>query len=241
VSGESSFGVKHPQERVRGWFVTGTDTEVGKTTIAAAILRTLARAGYACVGMKPVASGCVDGTDGLRSADAEILQAYSSVKADYRDVNPYAFAPAVAPHLAARAAGAEIALATICRHFDHLGSVADCVVVEGVGGWQVPLTADSTVADLARMLGLPVIVVVGMRLGCLNHALLTIEAISDAGLAIAGWIANRIDPTMALFQENVESLCTRIRAPLLGVVPHLLSGDPAAAAAAWLDLSPLLA
>lgn len=229
---------RHPKVRGGAWFVTGTDTGVGKTLVSASLLWALAKTGRRCVGMKPVASGCRTTAAGMRCSDAEILLAHSSVSVSYADVNPYRYEPAVAPHLAARAAGQTIELDIIRMHFERLCATADWLVVEGVGGWLVPLNGRSTVADLARLLGLPVLLVVGMRLGCLNHALITAAAIEHAGLELAGWVTNHIDPTMELLDENVEALKVRIGAPLLGVVPHLAEVTPAAAAIS-LDLAQL--
>lgn len=226
---------QHPAVRGGAWFVTGTDTEVGKTLVSASLLWALAQTGRRCVGMKPVASGCRATAAGMRCNDAEILLAHSSVSASYADINPYSYEAAVAPHLAARAAGQLIELDVIRAHFERLCAVADWLVVEGIGGWLVPLNDDNTVADLARLLGLPVLLVVGMRLGCLNHALMTAAAIEHAGLELAGWAANRIDPTMEFLEENVATLNMRIKAPLLGVIPHLADATPRAAAAS-LDL-----
>ncbi len=206
----------------KGWFVTGTDTEVGKTLIAASLLHALKARGYRCVGMKPVASGCIPAAPGRhRSQDAETLLAHSSVPAEYADVNPYSFVPPVAPHLAAAAAGQAISLEKIHTHYLRLGAAAEWIIVEGVGGWFVPLSDETTVADLAWALRLPVLLVVGMRLGCLNHALLTIDAITRRGLRCAGWVANQVDRDMALVEENVDALTRRLPTPLLGVVPYL--------------------
>jgi dethiobiotin synthetase len=203
-----------------GWFVTGTDTGVGKTRVAGLLLKAMARAGLRAVGMKPVASGCRATDAGLRSEDAEALLAASGVAADYADVNPYALAPACAPHLAARESGVEIRLDTILDHFHRLQQQVPWVVAEGVGGWMVPLGARLTLADVARALQLPVILVVGLRLGCLNHALLTVAAIQRQAVPLAGWVANQIDPVMARVQENVDTLKNRIEAPLLAAFPH---------------------
>lgn len=222
---------RYPPVHGGAWFVTGTDTEVGKTLVSAGLLWALAQRGCGCVGMKPVASGCRATAAGMRCSDAEILLAHSSVSASYADVNPYGYEPAVAPHLAARAAGQRIELDVIRVHFERLRATADWLVVEGVGGWLVPLNDDSTVADLARLLSLPVLLVVGMRLGCLNHALMTAAAIERAGLEFAGWVANQIDPGMALFRENVATLEAHINAPLVGVIPHLAEVTPAVVAA----------
>jgi len=203
----------------RGWFITGTDTGVGKTLVATGLLNSFARLDDRAIGMKPVASGCQATPAGLRHDDAVALLNASSVQAEYPEVNPYAFAPAVAPHLAAQAAGVEISLEKIRACFTRLCALADIVVVEGIGGWRVPLGRDITTVDLALSLNLPVILVVGMRLGCLNHALLTAESIRHSGLKPAGWVANQIDPAMERLQENIAALQERIPAPLLGVIP----------------------
>ncbi|MHB8622255.1 MAG: dethiobiotin synthase [Sulfuricaulis sp.] len=203
-----------------GWLITGTDTGVGKTRIAQLLLDALARVRQRAVGMKPVASGCHVTESGLRSADAEALLTASGVAADYADVNPYALAPACAPHIAAREAGVEIRLDAILDHFHRLQQQAPWVVVEGVGGWLVPLGAHLTLADVARALQLPVILVVGLRLGCLNHALLTAAAIQRQAVPFAGWIANQIDPEMVRVHENIDALKERIDAPWLATFSY---------------------
>lgn len=202
----------------KGIFVTGTDTGVGKTLISCALLHAYAVAGSSTVGMKPVAAGCVPGQGGLHCEDVESLQRASSVRAPRELVNPYAFAPAVAPHIAATEAGVPIDLKHIRHAYLALAELADKVVVEGVGGFRVPLDEASDTADLAQLLDLPVVLVVGMRLGCLSHAMLTVEAIATRGLTLAGWVANRIEPEMERFDANLEALRQRIVAPLLGVV-----------------------
>ena len=199
------------------WFITGTDTEIGKTFVACALLHAFRRAGQRAVAMKPVAAGldahgCND--------DVERLLAASSIAAPREWVNPYAFRAAIAPHIAAAEEGREIELSRISDAFAKLQGVADAVLVEGVGGFCVPLGADCDTSDLARLLGLPVILVVGMRLGCINHALLTQQAIAGAGLRLAGWVANHLDPAMARFSENLAALQARLAAPLLGIVAH---------------------
>ncbi len=216
-----------------GWFITGTDTGVGKTVAAQALLARLARAGFRAAGMKPVASGCRQTPQGLRNEDAERLLDASSVPLSYEEVNPYAFAPPVAPHLAASADGVEIRLENILELFYQLRARADCVVVEGAGGWYVPLGSALTMADLARALGLPVILVVGLRLGCLNHALLTAQAVRASGCTLAGWVANHLDPEMALARENIETLRTRLDAPLIAEFPHQQLGQAAPLAEAF--------
>jgi dethiobiotin synthetase len=198
------------------WFVTGTDTEVGKTFASCALLHALSAQGVRAVGMKPVAAGT--GADG-RNDDVEALIAASGVKAPRDLVNPYLFAPAIAPHIAAAESGRDIELATIVDAYTRLDALADALIVEGVGGFCVPLGPTLDSADLAQTLGLPVILVVGMRLGCINHALLTCQAIAARGLTLAGWIANSIDPAMHRFAENLAALDARIDAPRLGVIP----------------------
>jgi dethiobiotin synthetase len=210
-----------------GWFVTGTDTGVGKTRVAAALIAALCTRGERVAPMKPVASGCVPTKAGLRSEDAlDLLAACARYDYDYTNVNPYAFAPPVAPHLAALQARVDIRLDEILQRYARLRELASCVVVEGVGGWCVPLSATSTTVDLARALALPVILVVGVRLGCINHALLTQESIRHAGLPLAGWVANRIDADIERFDDLIDALRQRISAPLIGVMPH---GDKDAA------------
>lgn len=200
----------------RGWFITGTDTGVGKTHVACGLLRVLAAEGARAAGFKPVATGCVGPAGALRNDDALALMAAGEVAAAYEAINPYAFAPPIAPHLAARAAGVAIRPEPILRAFAALTEQAEVVVVEGAGGWRVPLGDDWDMADLARQLGLPVVLVVGMRLGCLNHALLSAEAIGDL---LCGWVANEIDDGMDAMEGNLASLRQRLPVPCLGVVP----------------------
>lgn len=210
----------------RGIFVTGTDTGVGKTLVSCALLHAYAAAGRIAVGMKPVAAGCEETQEGLCCEDVTLLRQASSVQAPLELVNPYAFLPPVSPHIAAGEAGQVIDLEHIRRAYDALAGIADQVVVEGVGGFRVPLGKHADTADLARLLSLPVVLVVGMRLGCLNHALLAAESILSRGLRLAGWVANRIDPGMARVEANLESLQQRLDAPLLGVVAHVPQPDP---------------
>ncbi len=202
------------------FFITGTDTGVGKTLISCALLHAFAQRGKSVLGMKPVAAGCVSSAQGMLCEDVEALRAASSVEAAREWINPYALPAAVAPHLAAQQAHIQIEMAPILNAFRQLQTLADLVIVEGVGGWMVPFNATQTSADLAQQLDLPVIMVVGMRLGCLNHALLTAQAIQAQGLQLQGWVANRIDPAMPLFDENVQTLQACLAAPLLGVIPH---------------------
>lgn len=205
---------------MRGFFVTGTDTGIGKTRVSAGLLKALSQAGHKTVGMKPVASGADMTPDGLRNDDALELQKAASLKRDYALVNPYCFAPAIAPHIAALDAQVEISLDAIRSAHAELCQGADAVVVEGVGGWQVPLSASLEVPDLAREFGLPVVLVVGLRLGCLNHAQLTARAIRADGLELAGWVANAIDPAFQRPEANLATLAAELQAPLLGQLPH---------------------
>ena len=207
------------------WFVAGTDTEIGKTFVACALLHALRNQGYSAIGMKPVAAG----TDAHgRNDDVEALLTASSVKAPRELVNPYLFAPAIAPHIAAVEENRPIDLERIAQSFAALRPLADAIIVEGVGGFCVPLGPQVDAADLAQRLALPVILVVGMRLGCINHALLSAQAIAARGLPLAGWVANRIDPQMARFDANLASLEARLAAPLLGVVPAHSTPEQAA-------------
>jgi len=199
-----------------GFFVAGTDTGVGKTTFAAALLGRFRALGLRVAGMKPVAAG----TEAGRNQDVEALIAASSPGLDRALACPYLFEPPVAPHLAAAEAGVQIDLDRIEKSFRRLSGENEIVVVEGVGGFRVPLNGREDAADLAQRLALPVILVVGMRLGCLNHALLTQEAIRARGLPLAGWVASRIDPHMARAEENIGALRERLRAPLIAEVPY---------------------
>jgi dethiobiotin synthetase len=217
----------------QGFFVTGTDTGVGKTLVACALLRAFASAGKSTIGMKPVAAG----SDGGRWADVDALVGASTVSAPGSLVNPYAFGPAIAPHIAAELAGARIEIETIARAYEDLCRRAEIVVVEGVGGFLVPLNERDSSADLARRLALPVVLVVGMRLGCLNHALLTRAQIAACGLRCAGWVANCIVPDMPRLGENMRALDQRLDCPLIGTAPFELNPTPAAVAARlYLDL-----
>lgn len=198
-----------------GYFVTGTDTGVGKTLVSCALLHAFALAGKTAIGMKPIAAGCEAG----KWLDVEQLIAASAVSSAREWINPYALVPPIAPHIAAKQAGVTIDLVVIQQAFYALQKTADRVIVEGAGGFLVPLGDRYDTRDLACALGLPVVLVVGLRLGCLNHALLTAQAIQASGLPLAGWVANQIDPAMASLAENIDTLQQRLAAPLLGVLP----------------------
>jgi dethiobiotin synthetase len=220
------------QSRVtnRSLFVTGTDTGVGKTLVACALLRAFVLSGLRAVGMKPVATGGQADANDRGNEDVVALIAASNVLAPIDLINPYCFKPAIAPHIAAQHAGIPISLTKIGDCYRSLEKLADRVVVEGAGGLLVPLGPRDDWSDLVRLLGLSVVLVVGMRLGCLNHALLTAEAIRSRGLPFAGWVANRIDSAMPLFEDNLETLRQRMPAPLLAIMPF--APDEARACAA---------
>ncbi len=223
------------------YFVTGTDTDVGKTLIASALLTAASAAGVSTLGLKPVAAGCHDTPDGLRNDDALALMAASSVTPlHYQEVNPVALPAACSPHIAAREAGRRLTIAQIagyCR--GSMTRRAGLTLVEGAGGWRVPLSDRELLSSLPRELQLPVILVVGVRLGCINVALLTAEAVLRDGLVLAGWVANVLDPDMAFLDDNLATLARLLPAPCLGRVPWL-PGQTAADVAAHLDVQPLL-
>ncbi len=206
----------------KGFFITGTDTDVGKTFITQKILQQLSAQSISCVAMKPVASGAVATADGLRNDDALILQQESTVTAPYELINPYCFEPAIAPHLAARMSGVTIQSSVILDAFHELTGLAEVVIVEGVGGWQVPLNtqADSilSVASLAELINLPIILVVGLRLGCINHALLSTNSICNSQCSMAGWIANNIDDQFLSANDCIDTLQNQISTPLIANV-----------------------
>jgi len=205
----------------QGYFITGTDTGVGKTTVSCALLHAFAAQGNKVAGMKPIAAGSENG----KWLDVEQLLAASNINVTRQHINPYAFDSPVSPHLAAQQAGVEIDLTVIHQAYQKLSSKADIVIVEGAGGVLVPVNQRQTGADLAKLLNLPVILVAGMRLGCLNHALLTAQAIRAAGLTLAGWVANCIDPQMLFLAENIATLEQRLGCSLIGVVPFDMKMD----------------
>lgn len=211
---------------MNGFFITGTDTGVGKTLVSAGLIHKLVASGWRVAGMKPVATGCKWKGGVLRSEDADLLIAEANVKAPYDWVNPYAYEPPIAPNIAAKQLRSYISLAHIADCKARLLQMADMVVVEGVGGFRVPLNDDQDAAHMALMLGLPVILVVGLRLGCLNHALMSAEAIQMRGLKLSGWVGNRIDPGMTHMEPNLDTLRRRLTVPCLGVVPLVVPALP---------------
>ena len=226
----------------KSFFVTGTDTDAGKTVACCALLRAAAAAGLSAIGMKPLAAGGAQTPDGLRNDDALQLQAASTLTLSYDEVNPVCLPEPASPHIAAELAQRKIRVERLAG-FCHgvLSLRANLTLLEGAGGWRVPINEREFMSDLAKQLQLPVIVVVGMRLGCLNHALLTGEAITRDGLRLAGWIANRVDPQMAHYERNRDTLLEWFPVPLLGEIPYLdKSGLNAAAAAGAMRLDQLM-
>ncbi|EHJ93685.1 dethiobiotin synthase [Vreelandella boliviensis] len=226
------------------WFVTGTDTDAGKTLVTSGLLHAAQQQPLSTLGLKPIASGSQATPDGLRNSDALALQAQTVPSVDYTTVNPIAFAPAIAPHLASLEAGQSLEVGAITDILRETLSQTprDFTLIEGAGGWRVPLNDHEDFADLAIALELPVILVVGLKLGCLNHARLTAEAIRADGLVLAGWAGSVVDPDFAAdtarFEANIAHLNTKLAAPCLGIIPHL-DTPSAATAAPYLSLEPL--
>ena len=221
--------------KARGVFIAGTDTGIGKTFAACSLLHALRAAGLTATGMKPVASGCTETPDGLRNDDALALIAASEPKPErYEHCNPFAFKEPVSPHIAAAEMDQEVTLPPIEDAYDHLALMhGNAIVVEGVGGWLAPISDALRANAIPLTLQLPVILVVGLKLGCLNHAQLTARAIRTVGCVLMGWIGNRIDPDMLAPKENLVMLNRSLAAPCLGVIPH--GGTPMSAAASLRD------
>ena len=227
------------------FFIAGTDTDAGKTTVACALLAKARNQGLSTAAVKPVAAGCIETKEGLRNNDAEQLLAQCTMPLYYEQVNPVAFLAPIAPHIAAQQQGQRLQVDRLAGFTSGvLMQGANLTLVEGAGGWRVPVNEREALADLAIALGIPVVLVVGMRLGCINHTLLTVEAITRDGLTLAGWVANCIDPQMAELDANIMTLQHRIQAPMLGVVPNLANIEKASARMAacqtYLDLEMLL-
>jgi dethiobiotin synthetase len=209
-----------------GLFITGTDTGVGKTLVSVSFVKALVRHGLRVAVMKPIASGCERSSAGLRNADALALAEASNVAVPYRSINPYCFEPAISPHIAAEEAKIDVNIGLIKSRFAALVTGADFVVVEGAGGWYAPISKAKSMADLPKSLGIPALLVVGMRLGCLNHALLTRQAIEASGVQLAGWVANSIDPQLERAAQNLSSLERMLGSEPLAVFPFVADGQP---------------
>lgn len=206
----------------RTFFVTGTDTNVGKTVVSAGLLAAAHQRGLSTLALKPVAAGCEQTAAGLRNSDALLLQQAASIKLSYEQINPVAFAEPIAPHIAAQQEGRRLEadrIAAMCR--GAMMQPADFMLIEGAGGWRVPLNNRQTLADVAKLLRTPVILVVGMKLGCINHTLLTVEAIVKDGLKLAGWVANQTEPKMSYYSDNIATLKSMLSAPLLAEIPYI--------------------
>lgn len=206
---------------IKRWFITGTDTDVGKTVASCALLQAAALEGYRTAGYKPVASGSQMTADGLRNSDALALQANSTQALSYAQVNPLTLREATSPHIASVSEGQDIHLPVLSEGLRQLEQSADWILVEGAGGWFTPLSAQATFADWVQQEQLPVIMIVGVKLGCINHALLTALAVQQAGLPLVGWVANEVIPAGRRQAEYLATLTRMISAPLLGVIPHL--------------------
>lgn len=210
----------------QGFFITGTDTGIGKTWSTVALMQYFKNQGKTVIAMKPVASGCEEFAGQLRNEDALLLQQHASIALPYQDINPYAFALAVSPHIAAEQVNVDIEIENIVNKYQQVERRADVVLVEGVGGWLVPLNARQNVSDLARELDLPVIVVVGMRLGCINQAKLTFAALQVSGVNCCGWIASCVEQDMLMLDENIQTLQQSTELPLLAVLPFMKKLNP---------------
>jgi len=209
----------------KGFFITGTDTGIGKTFVSCALLQAFAGKGEGVGVMKPIAAGCEKTPDGWQNDDALQLMQHTNIELSYELVNPVALPPPIAPHIAIEQAGESVTIAQLIKHFEQIKDRADYFIVEGAGGWLVPLNEHESMADIPKAFGLDVILVVGIRLGCINHALLTLDAIQKSGNQLAGWVANIIDPEMLMTDENILALKNRIRAPLLGTFPHMNTSE----------------
>jgi dethiobiotin synthetase len=225
----------------RAFFITGTDTGVGKTLVSLSLMQAAAKKGWSTVGLKPIAAGGELHDGQFMNEDARRLQQAASITLDYAHVNPVALQSAIAPHIAAEQTGVQLSVPALASHCQELltDSGAEFAVVEGAGGWLVPLQQQDTMADLAVAIGLPVILVIRLQLGCLNHALLSAAAIAGSGLPLAGWVASATKDIMAAQEENLATLHEWLPAPCIGVLPYLGAEPDAAAAADYLDLSRL--
>lgn len=219
------------------YFVTGTDTDAGKTFCASAILYQAQRQGLTSLGLKPIAAGCSETDEGLRNDDALSLIAHSSEKLPYKEVNPIALRAAIAPHIAAEQEATPVSVKQLQRLLQPgLAHNAQLTLIEGAGGWLVPLNQQENLSDLAVALNLPVILVIGLKLGCINHSLLTVQALQQQGLTLAGWVGSCVEQHMPVREQNIITLKQQISAPCLGIVPHL---ENSKAAAEYIDISPL--
>lgn len=204
---------------MKGFFITGTDTHVGKTVVTAGLVEAFSRRNIKAVGLKPIATGGKKKKQGMRCVDAERIMSSAKIELPYETVNPYCFPPPVSPHIAAAEAGINIEIPTVVNAVKEAAKHADYVVVEGVGGWKVPINDTETIADLAAALKLPIVIVVAIRLGCISHASLTIECVRHHGLDVAGWVANLMDLDLEHVPDVINSVNHAVGAPMLGIIP----------------------
>ena len=215
------------------YFITGTDTEIGKTVVTLGFMQAFSDTGLQVAGMKPVASGSEQTESGLRNDDALQIQSLCSMALPYETVNPYAFAEPASPHIAAEKAGVAVQLEPLLKAFNNIVATGtEAIIVEGAGGWRVPISKGLQTFNLVRALDLPVILVVGLRLGCINHALLSAEAIQADGIELAGWVANAVQPEYANEEVTIGTIKQAIKAPLLGQIPYRPGIEPATVAQA---------
>jgi dethiobiotin synthetase len=221
-------------------FISGTDTDVGKTLVSVALLQLARESGLTTAAVKPVAAGCKKTVDGLRNDDALALQSVITSALLYDEINPVALEPAIAPHIAANKIAYKMSAKFLADKCDQVFQKKyDFTLVEGAGGWRVPLNDNETLADLATLLKIPIVIVVGLKLGCINHALLTFDAIKNDGLVVSGWVANQIDKNMANVDENITTLTQRLPCPFLGHIPFL-NNPSAINASKYLDIKKLM-
>ncbi len=235
----NDWGSKNKTIMKKGYFITGTDTAIGKTFVTCTLLQAFTDKGHRVGAMKPIAAGCEQTDDGWRNDDALLLLQYVNVELSYEQVNPVALPSPIAPHLAVEHMKETVTINKLTKHFQNIKANADYFMVEGAGGWQVPLNDNESMADIPQAFGLDVILVVGIRLGCLNHALLSTAAIEQSGNHLAGWVANIIDPNTLMIEKNILTLKKMIGAPLLGVLPHMYTKE-VLAASQQLDVELLL-
>lgn len=225
---------------MKKFFITGTDTDAGKTLVSSALLYGFNERGLSTAAVKPIAAGCQKNNQGLRNDDALILQSVMSADLHYEEINPVALEAAIAPHIAANKITLNLTAEAVANHCEHVFQKKyDISLVEGAGGWRVPINDNETLAEVAKKLNAPIVLVVGLKLGCINHALLTFDAIKNDGLPVAGWVANQVDKNMAVAGENVETLKDRLACPFLGYIPFL-NNPTAVNASTFLDIDKLL-
>lgn len=235
---ESSQSLK--SVNTKRFFITGTDTDAGKTFVTCALIEKIQQSGSSVMAIKPIAAGCEHVVNRWVNQDALMMQQHLQQSLDYPSINPIALKAAIAPHLAAQEQGVKVSVKELSKLCNIQQWKTDVVLIEGAGGWLVPLNGTETMADFVVAEQLDVILVVGMKLGCINHALLTVQAISNSGLKLAGWIANSVETEMDRLEQNIETLQQQIKAPLLGVIPNIQSTNPVQIALGYVSIEPLI-